>query len=145
MAARVFAEKVGGGEVSPSKFDANTSYHIDFPAHAVAARTFAEKGACRSTAVKRNHDCTHCATKSHPPRSFSLTVGGGEVVSQPFDATSSYRQDYLPHAVGPRVFAPKVGGGAIDGGQPFTHTTESQNEYAAPLDKCARGVRALKY
>jgi hypothetical protein len=53
-----------------------------------------------------------------------------------FDATSSYRADFPAHAVKPREFAPKVGGGVIEAA-PFDADTEYRQEFAAPIAKCA--------
>ena len=50
---REYAAKVGGGEISPSKFEATTSYRFDYPAHAVSPRIFAEKGAQRPRLARR--------------------------------------------------------------------------------------------
>ena len=49
---------------------------------------------------------------------------------EPFDATSSYRADYPAHDVKPREFAPKVGGGVIEGSA-FDATSSYRADFPA--------------
>ncbi len=131
MGPREFASKVGGGEISPSRFDATSSCAWDYATHPLQPQPLTvltpPPQPCSDRADFPAHDVQ--------PREFAAKVKGGEISPSRFEASSSYKLDFPAHDVQPREFAAKVKGGEIAPSR-FEATTEAQNEFAHPITKC---------